>query len=240
MVSEKLIASLAVKYQTNESNIRREYFQHLFLSYFYRQPKAANIYFKGGTALRILYNSPRFSEDLDFNSIDINLKEIEDLLLDVLYQMERENISFELAEAKQTSGGFLGKILFKAFEQPVEIKIEISLRDADKTSETVAVANNDYVPPYNIVAVTEKELIFGKIQALLNRHKPRDFYDLYFILRKQLPIPDKKDILSRVLSVLRASRINFDTELKTFLPKTHWIIIKDFKSSLEREIKNSL
>lgn len=61
MISEEEIQRLASKYQTSEGNIRREYFQHLFLSYFYQQPKAADIFFKGGTALRLLYQSPRFS-----------------------------------------------------------------------------------------------------------------------------------------------------------------------------------
>src|SRR3989338_3572331 len=197
MVSEEFISNLAVKYQTNELNVRREYFQHLFLSYFYQQSESAKIYFKGGTALRILYNSPSFSEDLDFNSPLINFKEIEDLLLDTLAQMEKENVAFSLKEAKQTSGGFLGAVSFEAFEQPVEIRIEVSFRKADKIGETVAITGNDYVPPYNVIAVTEKELIAGKIRALLDRKKPRDFYDIYFILRKQLPIPNKKTVLTQ-------------------------------------------
>lgn len=240
MVSEEFIRNLAVKYQTNELNIRREYFQHLFLSYFYQQPKSANIYFKGGTALRILHNSPRFSEDLDFNSAFINFKGIEDLLVDTLAQMEKENMVFSLKEAKKTTGGFLGAVSFEAFEQPVEIRIEVSLREADKKGETVAITGNDYVPPYNLIAVTEKELIAGKMRALLDRKKPRDFYDLYFILRKQLPIPGKKTVLAKALIALRASKINFDVELKQFLPKSHWIIIKDFKQTLKREIARNI
>jgi len=240
MVSEEFISNLAVKYQTNELNVRREYFQHLFLSYFYQQSESAKIYFKGGTALRILYNSPRFSEDLDFNSPLINFKEIEDLLLDTLAQMEKENVAFSLKEAKQTSGGFLGAVSFEAFEQPVEIRIEVSFRKADKIGETVAITGNDYVPPYNVIAVTEKELIAGKIRALLDRKKPRDFYDLYFILRKQLPIPNKKTVLTQAQANLSASKINFDVELKQFLPKSHWIIIKDFKQTLKREIDRSI
>ena len=48
MISEEFITDLANKYQTNGLNIRREYFQYLFLYYFYQQPKAASIYFKGG------------------------------------------------------------------------------------------------------------------------------------------------------------------------------------------------
>lgn len=68
MIADHVLKSLATKFQTTELNVRREYCQHLFLSYFYQQPLTDHIYFKGGTALRTLYNSPRFSEDLDFSA----------------------------------------------------------------------------------------------------------------------------------------------------------------------------
>lgn len=236
MITEEFISNLANKYQTNQINIRREYFQHIFLSYFYQQSKASNVYLKGGTALRLLYNSPRFSEDLDFNCGVINARELEELLLDTLAQVEKERIRFALNEAKQTTGGFLAIISFEGFEQPVDIQLEISLRERGKQGVVVAV-NSDFVPPYNIVAVTEQQLISGKITALLARKKPRDFYDLYFILRKQLSIPNKKDVLPKILTALRSSKINFETELKQFLPKSHWMIIRDFKKTLEREIE---
>jgi len=48
--------------------VYREYLQLLFLKYFYNQKESQKIYFKGGTALRFLYGSFRFSEDLDFTS----------------------------------------------------------------------------------------------------------------------------------------------------------------------------
>ncbi|MBI3335601.1 MAG: nucleotidyl transferase AbiEii/AbiGii toxin family protein [Candidatus Portnoybacteria bacterium] len=68
MISQDTITKFADRYQTTELTIRREYLQHLFLSYFYKQGNTDNIYFKGGTALRFIYKSPRFSEDLDFSS----------------------------------------------------------------------------------------------------------------------------------------------------------------------------
>lgn len=38
MISTDALRALAPQWQTTELNVRREYFQHLFLSYFYRQP----------------------------------------------------------------------------------------------------------------------------------------------------------------------------------------------------------
>src|SRR5581483_4538838 len=54
----------------------RDYIQHLFLYLLYTAPRREKVgfHFKGGTAIRIVYGSPRFSEDLDFNS-DLTLEE---------------------------------------------------------------------------------------------------------------------------------------------------------------------
>ncbi len=235
MISEEEIQKLSNKFQTSQINVRREYFQHLFLSYFYQQPKAASIFFKGGTALRLLYKSPRFSEDLDFNSGLINYREIENLIQDTLAQIEKENIIFNLKEAKQTSGGFLATISFAAFGQPIDMRLEISLRVGEKKGESGGI-NNEYIPSYNIITVTKEQLVAGKIAALLSRKKPRDFYDLYFMLRADMLSPEKKNILPSILKALTESDINFEAELKKFLPKTHWMIMKDFRNTLKREI----
>lgn len=239
MISEDFIKTLAKKYQTTELNARREYVQHLFLSSFYRQPEASKVYFKGGTALRILYGSPRFSEDLDFNATSIHHKGIETLLLDTLTHIEKENIELTLEEAKQTSGGFLSLVRFHVFERPIDIQLEISLRAGKKKGEVIAVVS-DFIPVYNVVSVTQEQLVFEKIRALMERGKPRDFYDLYFLLRSNLLPPKKKAVLPQVLKKLQKLDIDFARELKAFLPKTHWTVIRDFQTTLRREIERNI
>ena len=68
MITNEALEKLARQYQTGIfPNIVREYFQHMFLSELYKLPGADQLLFKGGTALRVIYDSPRFSEDLDFS-----------------------------------------------------------------------------------------------------------------------------------------------------------------------------
>ena len=236
MISNDTIKILASKYQTTELNIRREYFQHLFLSYFYRQPKADKIYFKGGTALRIIYQSPRFSEDLDFSSSLRSVKVVEEIIIAALAEIEREGIETEIQEAKSTAGGYLAIIIFKANRYIVKTRIEISFRKGKKTGETITIAS-DFIPPYTLIQLAQTELIDEKIKALLARKKPRDFYDLYFIIRANLLPAKKKSVLPNALKALKQSKILFNQELKQFLPESHWNIIRDFPAALEREIK---
>lgn len=239
MITEEQINKIAQKQQTSIQNIRREYVQQLYLSYFYQQPHASNIFFKGGTALRIVYNSPRFSEDLDFSSPLQSIREIETAVLSTLQAIEKEGLQAEVSESKETTGGYLGIILFQLRDQKVTIQIEISFREKDTMGEVVTI-KNDFIPTYTIVRITQELLVKGKIQALLARGKPRDYYDLYFMLRASLLTQQERHILPQVVKNLKETKVNFEKELKEFLPKSHWMIIRDFKSTLERELERFL
>ncbi|PIP63842.1 hypothetical protein COW97_00340 [Candidatus Roizmanbacteria bacterium CG22_combo_CG10-13_8_21_14_all_34_12] len=236
MISNQFIKDFSTKYQTSELNVRREYIQHLFLSYFYRHPKSSKIYFKGGTALRIIYRSPRFSEDLDFSLSEVTIDQIEDIVIDTIREIEREGIKIDIKESKKTTGGYLAIISFSLQGQKIDIKLEISQRKEKNIGEIITIIN-DYIPPYNMTAITKELLVAGKIHALLERQKARDFYDLYYFLRANLISVNEKNILPKVLALLSNNNIQFNKELKIFLPKSHWGIIKDFKKILAQEIR---
>lgn len=236
MISREIIKTLADKYQTTELNVKREYFQHIFLSYFYRQPRTDSIYFKGGSALRIFYQSPRFSEDLDFSSDLKSQSGIKKILLQTLPEIEREGTIIRLKEAKVTSGGYLAKIAFTEDKQPIEILLQISLRQNNLQGQIVTVVNN-FIPAYTVVGLAQDQLVTEKVQALLIRQKPRDFYDFYFLLRANLLSYPQRKALKEVLKILQNTQLNFEVELKQFLPKSHWPLIRDFKAVLQREIQ---
>jgi len=234
LLSEKL-KELAVKNQTTELNVRREYVQHLFLSYFYRQPHTDGVYFKGGTALRLVFSSPRFSEDLDFSASLYNKKEIENAIVNTLKEIEREGIQTEIIESKETTGGYLGHIRFILGHESVSILLQFSKRSPHDTKEVVMISS-DFIPPYTITLLDRIHLINEKIHALLTRAKPRDFYDLYFLIRTGLMQKNDKDLLVQAKMKLEKTTINFDAELKRFLPKSYWPIIHHFPNNLEREL----
>lgn len=236
MISNQIIQSMAIKNQTSELNLLREYFQHLFLATFYQQPCTDQIYFKGGTALRLIFNSPRYSEDLDFSSGVQDISTIEEAILNTITTITRENIDVDLFEATVTSGGYLAIITFQTNDELVNIQLELSLRTGEKQGEAVMITS-EFMPAFLIMALEKDLLIKEKIQALLSRKKARDFFDLYFILRARLLPPEEKGILARVSDVIPEIKINFEKELKEFLPRSHWAIIRDFPQALEREIE---
>ncbi len=235
MISQTTIKTLMGKYQTTKLNIKREYLQNLFLSYFYQQNGSENIFFKGGTALRIAYKSPRFSEDLDFSS---NIKEvrIEQIIIDTLSELEKEGFFIEVKDATKTSGGYLSVILFDYDKEKISLKLEISLRKKEVKGEIITIIN-DFIPAYTIMLLLEEELIGEKIEALLTRQKARDFYDFYFILRLGILPIKYKYLMKPIMETVKKTNIQFEKELKIFLPKSHILIVKNFKPVLERELE---
>lgn len=239
MITQRLLKDLAGRNQTTELNVKREYFQHIFLSYFYKQAEAKNIFFKGGTALRLIYGSPRFSEDLDFSSANTTFKEIEFAIEKTLSEISKEGINCEIIESKKTTGGHIAIIKFVSLEKEVRLKIEISLRNEGASSE-IKTITSDYIPPYLVIALSPKILLAQKIQALMTRGKPRDFYDLYFMLRKNMFHDEEKYKFKEILNKIKGTEISFRMELEEFLPKSHWMLLKDFKKTLEKELEMRL
>ena len=88
MITKEQVASLAKKKKTNETTVFREYLQVLFLSKLYSQTKSNKIFFKGGTALHLLFGASRFSEDLDF-TVELKQREFSALAKKVFTQLQR-------------------------------------------------------------------------------------------------------------------------------------------------------
>jgi len=247
MITRQFITGLATKHQTTEENIAREYCQHLFLSYFYKKTGSEKVIFKGGTALRIIFNSPRFSEDLDFSAINgekINYSEINKLVDETLNDIKEEGIQCEkiikIGTQGETTGGYFAIIKLKMLEFDSEIRIQISFRDPEKVERNDTLVQSDFSAPYGVTFLTESMLVAEKIQALLKRKKPRDFFDLYFILRHPVLnkyVSKKEGLKNEILSAL-SEMSSLEKELKLFLPVSlQNTVLRDFKERLKKEIE---
>lgn len=235
MLSNTSFKQFAAEFHTAEMNVMREYVQNLLLSYLYQHPQSDDLAFKGGTALRLLFGSPRFSEDLDFSS-NLTAYRIKKMLEGTLEKINKESLPWSLEESKTTSGGFFARYVFQLYRQDVAVEFNISLRDRVKPEPTLV--TSPLIPAYQCMVLTIRKLVWEKIDALFRRKKPRDFFDLYFLLRNRLGteeiIPYKKKLLKEV-EVLETRSIR--KELKLLLPTTHQGILRDFPTLLLTELK---
>ena len=244
MIEKRQVQNLTQMWQTTADNVVREYFQQLFLSRLYQEKGSDSLLFKGGTALRIIWQSPRFSEDLDFTGVNSTIKTIEALMEGALAKIEMEGISPEIVESKSTSGGYLAIFQFETSEYKSRIQIEVSLRKGKKMVGTAVLVQSDLVMPYMLIHLKEKVLVAEKIQACLTRGKARDFYDLYFILRSRMAFKEAflqdKQLKAEILGVVKSGKFDFRRELKAFLPVNQHRIIKSFPETLAAEIERNL
>ena len=244
MIDAKQVRELADRYQTPADNIVREYFQHLFLSHLYRQKDADHLLFKGGTALRVVWQSPRFSEDLDFTGTNASIRAIESVLEKTLVGIEGEGIHVKIDEAKKTSGGYFSILQFEGEGNRGEIQLEVSLRAPGKAKGDTALIPSEFLPAFTLIHLEEKILVHEKVAALLTRAKPRDFYDLYFILRSRLAFKEvfqkDKSLKGKLLEAMGNTKLNAKSELKRFLPASQHGLLKNFNAILSAEIERSL
>lgn len=121
------------------------------------------------------------------------------------------------------------------YELNIEIKVEVSLREKSAKSEIITIAN-DFIPSYTITALAQEKIVEEKLQAVFKRTKPRDWYDLYFLLRSRLVPVEQRDVLKDALVKLNQTDISF-RKLKLLLPQDHHQILQDFEKNLSRELK---
>lgn len=250
MITEEQLEKLARKYQTSLfPNTIREYSQHIFLEYLYQEPEGDKMLFKGGTALRIVYGSSRFSEDLDFSLAGVSSTQakpfVEEIFIRVLTNLERLGVKVTLGtKSGATTGGYFGiaSIEIVGF-RPVEISINVSSRQKEKIKGEVENIASDFTSTYTLVHLPQEMIVAEKIfGALRERKKPRDFYDLYFMMRKNMLSSSQKMRLARIKQEIMtdAKNVDFRRELGAFLPANQQAIIRDFAKTLERELRRQL
>ena len=77
-------------------NILREYLQYKILEIIFGSEEGGNISFMGGTAIRIIHSSGRFSEDLDFDNRGVSKEDFLKLVGKIKKRLELEGYKIEL------------------------------------------------------------------------------------------------------------------------------------------------
>ena len=179
--------------QEKKRAILREFLQTKILSLIYQEAISKNLFFIGGTALRILRGLDRFSEDLDFDSVGITPLQIRKLVKTVMRRLQQENIAVELYQ-NTTAKKYYYELRFpdllaelKLSSNPTEklmVKLDIESAWCGQKRETVFV--NRYGFLATVVTKTLDQMIVEKLAAYLGRKETqgRDLYDLVWLLSR--------------------------------------------------------
>ena len=175
--------------------ILREYLQYKILEIIFSSEYATKLSFLGGTALRIVHNNTRFSEDLDFDNFNLEDGEFEELSEKVRSELTAQGFAVEIKLA--------GKEAFRCNVRFPDILYanDLSPHDSEKILVQIdSVAHGFQYQPDKIILnkfdvfseifVTPLDILLSqKICAAVTRKrtKGRDFFDIVFLLSMAKP-----------------------------------------------------
>jgi predicted nucleotidyltransferase component of viral defense system len=198
---EQLLAErLAEDLKIDVTQVVREYWEVIFLKSLLESPHGKNLVFKGGTALRLVYGSPRFSEDLDFALLEDSLKgETEGLAQDMAEPYPEASVT-DAAEKRWTYLWEI-KITEGYLSHPFRIKIEISRRPAKDYRFELRLITSPTTPLQVLGNVATLEQLFrDKKECLEGRAAPKDIFDTWYICQKlRMPYRPPETTLSKKL-----------------------------------------
>lgn len=246
MLDQTTAQKLSKELKIDLFSVYREYLQILFLKYFYSQKNTEKIFFKGGTAIRLIVNSFRFSEDLDFTSLvkkTVLIKNINQ----ALKSLNKEISEIEFKKEKTIDNSFSGRIFQKIsdFKFPLTIRLDFSLREKPLNTQTSFIETIFPISPYaQVPHLQSKELLAEKIRAIFSRTRGRDIFDLWFLLSKKIPLDwslinkkmsfyNKTANLDKLIKIIQnISQQEIKSDLAKFLPLDCRDSIKTIRQSL--------
>ena len=201
----------------------------------------SHIVFKGGTALKLFYGLPRYSEDIDYDSTG-KLSPID--LTEIIKTVTAKK-RWEVTDDAVKYNTILVELRFPGPERNFRVKIEISTRKKEINATILSLRG---VP---VISLEPSFLMTEKLITFVDRQAGRDFFDAWFILNNAYPLDEGlilnvfDDIsqfyrtLSEILKKTDSKKIHRDTGKLLSLDHRNWIKTS-FLSDFERLIHDRL
>lgn len=213
-------------------NVYLEYLQYELLQSIFRHTDKLS--FIGGTALRIVYQSQRFSEDLDFDNFGLTEAEFE--ILTKAISQDMKQLGFEVEFRNVYKGAYhcyfrfsdilysFGlspnkdeKILVRIDTVPQDIQIMPAVKVLDRFGLFFEIKHN----PKDVLLSQKFLAVLGR-----KRSKGRDFYDVTYLmgmtepnmeyLSKKVGIHTPQDLKTAILA--RCQEVDFDEMVRDVQP----------------------
>lgn len=231
MLAREQIISIAKNTGAQAQFMEKEYLQNIFL--FSLSTKARDFIFKGGTALKIVYNYSRFSEDLDFNT-KLEPKNIKEVIREILKAFGMLGIEWKFGKEELFEKSYTARIVFRGplftgkLLSQNSIRLDIGERIGTVLNPVDVQVFSKFpdIQNYFLRAMDEREILAEKIAAMSSRMNEKDFFDAWNMLQKNVAL-DKKLLEQKIGKKFQLKKLKFPSEqeykrlenLVSFLPE---------------------
>lgn len=191
---ENIISFVPENLRGFKRNILREYLQCKILEIIFDSKIGLKMVFIGGTSLRIIYNSGRFSEDLDFDNFDLLKSDFQTLveLIQSKLKLDGYDVRIE-TDFKQKAWHnyiYFPELLFKLDLSPYRNKkfmIKMDTQPHNFSYTPVSELINKFNVVTHLRSAPIDMLLSQKIRTIFGRVQGRDLYDTVFLISKTKP-----------------------------------------------------
>jgi len=190
----------------NPRGVLVEYLQYELLDSLFKLKEATSLSFIGGTAIRMLRESPRFSEDLDFDNFGLTFTQFEKALQKTCRDMEAKGFLVEYRIVER--GAYhcylrFPEILHKSGISPdagQKILIRIDSESKDRLYEPQRYLLNKFTIYRQILTAPTSILLSQKMMTVMQRkrEKGRDLFDVSILMGAAQP---DFDYIARYLGI---------------------------------------
>lgn len=192
---------------------------------FSKSDAGPHIVFKGGTALKLFYDLPRYSEDIDYDSTG---KLSPQNLMENIKTVAAKK-KWEVTDEAVKYNTILVELRFRGPERNFRLKIEISTREKELKTTILSLRG---VP---VISLEQPFLMTEKLITFVDRQAGRDYFDAWFILNNAFPLDERlilqkfSDIAlfyQRLLDIIKkadSKKIHRDTGKLLSLDHRNWI-----------------
>jgi len=167
----------------------KDYLIQIFLFYYFRKYDSA--VFKGGTCIRYLNETDRFSEDIDFN-LTVQPEKFRKEVKKVMEEFE--NIGIECGFIKEeifedaytTDIWFYGPLHEGTNQTRSKFRIDAGRRGGTLLEPEWSFIKSEYPDTkekFLVQTMNNEELLVEKVITMLTRSKGRDLYDVWYLLK---------------------------------------------------------
>ncbi len=207
LITKADVLKIARKKGFPAGTIEKEYMLTLFLEQIAKSD--SSLIFKGGTALSKFYlDYHRISEDLDFTYVGTDMKTAIETIHAVC-----KNLKLEIKDENKTINSYNAEIIFIGpLQYQNFIKVDISTREKLIFEPEIIKTDTFYddIKSFSIRVYDLREIFAEKIRTLIQRSKPRDYFDVWFMLESKNF--DKDEIKKAVVEKCRRIGVKYEPD----------------------------